>query len=86
MTINESNQTVAEVNAVRDRSLEDAYEVHDIGYEICARKLTRHGFTVEDHGDDARHADEILYGDGPDLAVYDDTDCTGTQYNDRCMD
>jgi len=72
MTLNESNQTVAEVQSVRDRSLEEAYEVHDVGYEICTRKLNRHGFTVEDHGDDERHADEILYGDGPDLAVYHD--------------
>jgi len=70
MTLEQSNQTVTQVQAVRDRSLEEAYEVHDVGYEIITRRLQRHGFVVEDHGDDARHADEILYGDGPDLAVY----------------
>jgi len=35
-------------------------------------RLQAHGFTVEDHGDDARHADEVYMGDGPDLKVYDD--------------
>lgn len=70
MTLEQSNQTVEQVQAVRDRSLAEAYAVHDVGYEILVRRLSRHGFVVQDHGDDARHADEILYGDGPDLAVY----------------
>jgi hypothetical protein len=69
MTLEKSNQTVEEVQAVRDRSLKEAYAIHDIGYEIIVNQLNQHGFTVEDHGDDARDADEILYGDGPDLEV-----------------
>jgi len=63
--------TVEGVQAVRDRPLEDAYEVHDVGYAFLVGRLTRHGLAVVDHGDDARHADEVFYGDGPDLGVYD---------------
>jgi len=70
MTLEQGNRSVAQVQAVRDRSLEEAYEVHDVGYEILVRRLQRHGFAIKDHGDDARHADEILYGDGPDLSVW----------------
>jgi len=58
--------------SVRDRPLEESYETHDIGMVHLKARLQAHGFTVEDHGDDARHADEVLYGDGPDLKVYDD--------------
>jgi len=70
MTLERANRTVASVQAVRDRSLVEAYEPHDFAQELLEDRLERHGFTVEQHGDDARHADEILYGDGPDLAVY----------------
>ena len=70
MTLERANRTVASVQAVRDRSLVEAYEPHDFAQELLEQRLKRHGFTVEQHGDDARHADEILFGDGPDVAVY----------------
>jgi len=72
MTIEETNLTVEGVNEVRDRPLEEAYSVHDIGYEMIVRRLKRHGFYVEDHGDDKRHLDRIVFGEGPDLVVYDE--------------
>jgi|APHM01.1.fsa_nt_gi hypothetical protein len=74
MTLEETNLTVDQVQSVRDRSLEKAYDVHDVGYEILVRRLQRHGFHVEDHGDDARELDRIVMGDGPDLRVYDEED------------
>jgi len=70
MTLTESNLTVDQVQSVRDRSLVEAYEPHDVAQEIITRRLKRHGFFVEQHGDDARHVDEIMFGDGPDIAVY----------------
>lgn len=74
MTIEETDLTVEGVNSVRDRPLEEAYDVHDCGYEMIVRRLQRHGFYVEDHGDDKRHLDRIVFADGPDLAVYDEED------------
>jgi len=74
MTIEETNLTVEGVNEVRDRPLEEAYDVHDIGYEMIVRRLERHGFYVEDHGDDKRHLDRIVFGEGPDLVVYNEED------------
>jgi hypothetical protein len=71
MTLEETNLTVEQVQSVRDRSFKDAYEIHDIGYEIIVARLEAHGFHVEDHGDDARDVDEIYLGDGPDLAIYE---------------
>jgi hypothetical protein len=56
---------------VRDRPLTEAYRVHDVGHDMLVARLERAGYTVVDHGDDARHADEIFYGDGPDVAVFD---------------
>ncbi len=72
MTIEETDLTVEGVNEVRDRPLEEAYSVHDVGYEMLVRRLQRHGFHVEDHGDDKRHLDRIVFGEGPDLVVYDE--------------
>ncbi len=72
MTLEETGLTPEQVMSVRDRSLEEAYEVHDIGHDMLVKRLKAHNFEVEDHGDDARHADEVFYGDGPDLAVYQD--------------
>lgn len=74
MTLEEANITVEGLMEVRDRPLVDAYETHDVGYEILVQKLETHGFHVVDHGDDARHADDVFYGDGPDLAVYEGYD------------
>lgn len=71
MTLEKTGMTPEQVQAVRDRPLKDSYEVHDVGHEIIVTRLQAHDFVVEDHGDDARHADEVFYGDGPDLAVYD---------------
>lgn len=72
MTLEEVGLSEQQVMAVRDRSLEEAYEDHDIGMVHLRRRLEAHGFDIEDHGDDARHADEVLYGDGPDLKVFQD--------------
>jgi len=46
MTIEESSLTTAQVQSVRDRSLEEAYEPHDVGYDILETRLSQHGFTV----------------------------------------
>jgi|AKVG01.1.fsa_nt_gi hypothetical protein len=61
-----------DVEKVRDRSFLEAYEVHDVGQELLERRLEAHGFDVEQHGDDKRHADDVYYGEGPDLKVLDD--------------
>jgi len=66
---------------VRDRPLTEAYRVHDVGYDILVARLEDMGYIVVDHGDDARHADEIFYGDGPDLAVFDVPD--DVSYNEE---
>jgi len=71
MTLQETNLTVEGVNSVRDRPLTESYKVHDFGEAILKTRLQNHGYTVEDHGDDARHVDRIVFGDGPDLAVFD---------------
>lgn len=70
MTLEESSLTVDGVMEARDRSLVEAYQVHDVGDEAVRAVLESHGLQVEQHGDDARHSDEIMFGDGPDLAVY----------------
>src|SRR6056297_1597839 len=72
MTLQETNLTVEGVNSVRDRPLTESYKVHDFGEAILKARLQNHGYTVEDHGDNARHVDRIVFGDGPDLAVFDD--------------
>lgn len=74
MTLEKTDLTVEQVMAVRDRPLEESYKDHDVGQQILIKQLQAHGFTVEEHGDDARHADKVFYGDGPDLAVYKDED------------
>jgi len=71
MTLEETSLSVEQVMEVRDRPLTEAYAVHDVGYEILVTQLKKAGYTVVDHGDDARHADEVFRGDGPDLAVFD---------------
>lgn len=63
-----------QVMSVRDRPLEESYKDHDIGHDVVVARLEAHDFIVEDHGDDARHADEVFYGDGPDLSVYVEDD------------
>jgi hypothetical protein len=70
VTLEDTGLTEEQVMSVRDRSLEAAYADHDVGMVHLRRRLNAHGFDVEDHGDDARHADEVLYGQGPDLKVY----------------
>lgn len=70
MTLEDTGMTEQEVMAVRDRPLVEAYETHDVGMVHLKTRLQAHGFDVEDYGDDARHADEVFYGDGPDLKVY----------------
>ena len=70
MALEETGLTPEEVMSVRDRTLAESYRAHDIGQEILIAQLKSRGFYVEQHGDDARHADEVFYGSGPDLAVY----------------
>lgn len=70
MTLQDTGLTEAQVMSVRDRPLSESYETHDIGMVHLKAQLEAHGFGVEDYGDDARHADEVFYGDGPDLKVY----------------
>lgn len=70
MTLDKANLTVEQLQQVRDRPLTESYAVHDVGQELLVARLEAHGFEVEQHGDDARHAEEVFYGDGPDLAVY----------------
>jgi hypothetical protein len=89
MTLEQTDLTVEGVNAVRDRSFLEAYKVHDVGEEAVRAILASHGLSVEQHGDDARHADEIYFGSGPDLAVYklppsvqENTAGVGSQYID----
>lgn len=64
--------TAEQLMEVRDRPLEAAYRDHDVGEEVITARLQSHTFEVVEHGDDARHADEVFFGDGPDLAVYKD--------------
>lgn len=78
MTLESTGLSVDQVMAVRDRPLTESYEVHDVGMEILVGMLESQGFHCEDHGDDARHADEVLYGDGPDIAVYTGNACVLT--------
>jgi hypothetical protein len=70
MTLEETNLTEEQLMSVRDRSLEEAYEPHDVGQNLLESRLEAHGFTVIHHGDDARHADDVFFGDGPDIALY----------------
>jgi len=70
VTLEDTGLTEEQVMSVRDRSLEEAYADHDVGMVHLKARLQAHGFTVEDHGDDARHADEVYMGDGPDLKVF----------------
>lgn len=84
MTLEETNIDPEELQRVRDRSLEEAYEVHDIGQDMLIARLEASGFHVVEHGDDARHADEVFFGDGPDLAVYRDVDEDGNPVDLLC--
>lgn len=72
MTTEKVGMTEEELLQVRDRPLEESYEDHDVGYEIITSRLKAHGLTYEDHGDDNRHSDEVIYGDGPDLEIKQD--------------
>ena len=66
--------TEEELSEVRDRPFVESYSIHDIGYEILVSRLNAHGYRVEDHGTDDRYADEVKYGEGPDLVVYEQRD------------
>lgn len=70
MTLEKANISVESLHEVRDRPLSEAYGVHDVGHDVLVARLEAHGYHVVDHGDDARHADEVFFGDGPDLAVF----------------
>jgi hypothetical protein len=57
---------------VRDQTLAEAYEPHDIAQSVVESKLQAHGFDIHQHGTDDRHADEVYFGEGPDLRVEHD--------------
>jgi len=76
MTLEESNLTEESLMEVRDRTLVEAYDVHDTAENYLVHRLERVGYHVEPFGDDARHADEVFYGDGPDQRVFDEPDGT----------
>jgi len=69
--LEETTLTVEQLMQVRDRGLAEAYVPHDVGTEYITTKLETHGYHIQAHGDDARHADDVYMGDGPDLAVYE---------------
>ena len=61
---------------VRGDTFLENYDKHDIAQAWLVSKLEGAGFDVRQHGEDNRHADEIQFGEGPDLAVFrDDTLC-----------
>lgn len=77
MTLEKADLTAEQLMQVRDRSLEEAYEVHDIGMGIFTGRLQSHGLDYQEHGDDARHADQVFFADGPDLAILNDGEVVG---------
>jgi hypothetical protein len=54
---------------VRDRTLAENYEAHDVAQEYFEKRCKELGITVVQHGDDARHADDVFFGDGPDTEL-----------------
>lgn len=70
-------RSVEDVQEVRDRSLADAYEPHDVLQRFVVNKLTAHGYRTEQFGIDDRHSDDLKFSAKPDLAVTDDGDCVG---------
>jgi hypothetical protein len=76
MTLEHTGLTEDDLDAVRDRSLVHNYDCHDIGEEYLVHRLERAGYHVEPLGDDARHADEVFFGDGPDQRVHVDEAAT----------
>jgi hypothetical protein len=69
MALEHTGMAEASVMNVRDRPLAESYEIHDVGERYLTAQLEAHGFAVESFGDDARHAEQVVYGDGPDLKV-----------------
>lgn len=70
MTLRETDLDVESVMQVRDRSLEDAYEVHDEAQDMLEQRVEEGPYQTVQHGDEAPEAEEIYFGDGPDIAVY----------------
>jgi len=75
MTLEKAGISVEALAEVRDRPLEEAYKTHDMAESILVSMFETHGYYCEQHGDDARHADEVFYGDGPDQAIYRGNAC-----------
>jgi len=86
MTLKETGLSVEQVMSVRDRPLEEAYEIHDVAESMLVTMFNAQGYHCEQHGDDARHADEVFYGDGPDQAIYPGNACVESfsQKNSPC--
>jgi len=78
MTLEKAGISVESLMQIRDRPLEEAYQLHDLAQDMFVSMMESHGYHCEQHGDDARHADEVLYGSGPDVAVYEGDACVPT--------
>lgn len=70
MSGDDSSLSKESLNEVRDNSLEENYEPHDVAQGWFVSTMERRGWGVSDHGMDDRHADEAKYGYGPDLVIY----------------
>lgn len=65
--------TPEQLMEVRDKPLKESYESHHVAKNVLVARLEHeYGFHVVEHGDEAPHAEEVFYGSGPDLLVYED--------------
>ena len=74
MTLEESNLTEESLMEVDDRTLVETNDAHNAAESILVHRLEGEGFHVERGAANARHADEVFYGDGPDQRVRRDED------------
>lgn len=72
MTLERVGISEEQLMHVRERTLTENYQVHDTAQDYLEARLEQqYGWTTVQHGDDAREASEVFFGDGPDVAVYD---------------
>lgn len=74
MTLRETDLTAEDVMAVRDRTLAQNYEPHDVAQEYLESTLEGHGYETRQHGDEKPEADEVFFGAGPDVSVHSDSE------------
>lgn len=65
------------LQAVRNNSLVENYEPHDILQEYYETRMESMDFAIEQWGMDDRHAKDVTEGYGPDIACYKDLDARG---------